>query len=195
MSYLFYKSQIVTVFVCTDHITLGHCTRWMLHYILFFHYYYITLWKNVTLLLLKEHMGREHGDAQECSKIYVLKYTECHPPVCRPSFFCQIREGNLKTHGQTWCILDKSNAVWVKEVQWPFYESVQSVAVWCTDDRENHPDFYQNRGLFFSFFSKVDNLQMVTNNKLGKLYGKVEAFWTYSVTLCKVLRLKNQLWR
>ena len=32
------------------------------------------------LLLLKGHMGREHGDAQERSKIYVLKYTECHPP-------------------------------------------------------------------------------------------------------------------
>ena len=26
-------------------------------------------------------MGRKHGDAQECSKIYVLKYTECHPPA------------------------------------------------------------------------------------------------------------------
>ena len=73
MSYLFYKSQFVTVFVCTDNITLDHCTQWMLHYILFFHYFYITLWKNVTLLLLKGHMGREHGDAQECSKIYVLK--------------------------------------------------------------------------------------------------------------------------
>ena len=24
--------------------------------------------------------GKEHGDAHECSKIYVLKYTECHPP-------------------------------------------------------------------------------------------------------------------
>ena len=84
MSYRFYKSQIVTDIVCTDNITLGHCTRWMLHYILFFHYYYITLWKNVTLLLLKGHMGREHGDAQECSKIYVLKYTECHPPASIP---------------------------------------------------------------------------------------------------------------
>ena len=30
--------------------------------------------------MLKGHMGREHGDAQECSKIYVLKYTECHSP-------------------------------------------------------------------------------------------------------------------
>ena len=39
---------------------------------------------------------------------------------------------------------------------------------------ENHPDFYQNRGLFFHSFgiiTKVDNLQMVTNNKLGKFYG------------------------
>ena len=25
-------------------------------------------------------MGTKHGDAQECSKLYVLKYTECHPP-------------------------------------------------------------------------------------------------------------------
>ena len=42
---------------------------------------------------------------------------------------------------------------------------------------------------------------MVTNNNLGKFYGlkclfgwpKVEAFWIYSVTLCNVLGLKNQL--
>ena len=27
---LFYRSQIVTVFVCTDNITLGYCTRWIL---------------------------------------------------------------------------------------------------------------------------------------------------------------------
>ena len=40
--------------------------------------------------------------------------------------------------------------------------------------RKNHPDFYQNRGLFFHYFgiiTKVDNLLMVTNNNLGKFYG------------------------
>ena len=127
-----------------------------------------------------------------------------------PSF--AIREGNLKTHGQTLCL--KHDAFWTKAMQcgWKmcsasghFYDSVQSVAVWCTDDRKNHLDFYQNRGLFFHSFgiiTKVDNLQIVTNNKLGKFYGlkclfwwpKVEAFWIYSVTLCNVLGLKNQLW-
>ena len=42
------------------------------------------------------------------------------------------------------------------------------------DDRKNHPDFYQNRVLFFHYFgiiTKVDNLLMVTNNNLGKFYG------------------------
>ena len=31
------------MFVCTDNITLGHCTRWILHYISFFHYYYMVV--------------------------------------------------------------------------------------------------------------------------------------------------------
>ena len=128
-------------------------------------------------------------------------------PICRPTHLLyQIREGNLKTHGhhmmhsgQKQCSVGKRCTVAI------FMTRVQSVAVWCTDDRKNHPDFYRNRGLFFHYFgiiTKVDNLLMVTNNNLGKFYGlkclfwwpKVEAFWIYSVTLCNVLGLKNQLW-
>ena len=36
--------------------------------------------RQVPALLEIGHIGREHGDAHVCSKIYVLKYTECHPP-------------------------------------------------------------------------------------------------------------------
>ena len=56
-----------------------------------------------------------------------------------------------------------------------FYETVQCVAVWHTDNPKNHLDFYQNRGLSFhsfGFITKHDNLQtMVINNKLGKFCG------------------------
>ena len=56
----------------------------------------------------------------------------------------------------------KQDAFWTKAMQCGYklyigylYETVQCVAVWHTDhvdDPKNHLDFYQNIGLFFSFF-------------------------------------------
>ena len=57
-----------------------------------------------------------------------------------PSFtkYGIVLEGNLKTHGQSWCILDKSNAVWVKATYSDhFYDGVESVGVWCNDEESS----------------------------------------------------------
>ena len=77
---LFYTPQIVTAFVCTDNITLGYCTRWIRpegprHV--------EKTSRGWSCAVTERAHGKEHGDAHECSKIYVLKYTECHPPVYR----------------------------------------------------------------------------------------------------------------
>ena len=73
---LFYTPQIVTAFVCTDNITLGNCTRWIRpegprHV--------EKTSRRWSCAVAERAHGKEHGDAHECSKIYVLKYTECHP--------------------------------------------------------------------------------------------------------------------
>ena len=79
----------------------------------------------------------------------------------------------MKKH-QERCILDKSNAVWAKATySGHFYDSGESVAVWCNDDRRIIQIFIKIEDYFFHYFgfiTKQDNLQMVTNNKLGKLY-------------------------
>ena len=77
---LFYTPQIVTAFVCTDNITLSYCTRWIRpegprHV--------EKTSRGWSCAVAERAHGKEHGDAHERPKIYVLKYTECHPPVYR----------------------------------------------------------------------------------------------------------------
>ena len=71
---LFYKLQIATCACYTDRITPSHCTQ------------RIRVQRSIILCHVRVSppciLGNlEHGDALVCSKIYVLKYTECQPLV------------------------------------------------------------------------------------------------------------------
>ena len=69
--------------------------------------------------------------------------------------------------GQKQCSVGKSY------IQWPFYDSVESVADWCNDDRRIIQIFMKIEDYFFHSFgsiTKLGNLQRVAINKLGKFY-------------------------
>ena len=76
---LFYTPQIVTAFVYTDNITLGGLLHSMDSA-----RGAAPCWKNVTwVVICRCWKGTWEGTwrrTHECSKIYVLKYTECHLP-------------------------------------------------------------------------------------------------------------------
>ena len=88
--------------------------------------------------------------------------------------FYQIRVVILKAHASSMMHSgQKQCSVGTKLYSVHFYDSVQSVAVWYNNDLKTLQDLNQNRGLFFhsfGFITKLNNLQMVTNNKLGKFY-------------------------
>ena len=98
---LFYTLQIVTAFVCTDNITLGYCTRWIRpegprHV--------EKTSRGWSCAVAERAHGKEHGDAHERSKIYVLKYTECHPPsAVRTAVGCDSSTGSSKALERNVC--------------------------------------------------------------------------------------------